>query len=515
MRRDQPIIDDEVIFSSGQELVSTTDTRGVITYANDTFCNVAGYQPSELIGKNHNIVRHPDMPKAAFKDMWEHLNQGNAWRGIVKNLCKDGRYYWVDAFVTPIFEAQELVGFQSVRVKPDANAVNRAKRIYSNIASAKASALAEVSFGARCATYFASVVVLAGALGYVYGWSAALGLLLLQCVGLWLFKTELVTIPKKATALKQRYDSISRLVLHGKGPMSVIDFHQGIEQGLKRTVLGRTTDASAQLRKIAEQSLQFVQQTSKGISRQKQDVQKISVAIEKMAHSSRSVLTSVDQTAGNIQRTNAQCAQAKDLILQGRDSAGQLSGVVKRAASTADELMSAADKVSSTMGEIEAIAEQTNLLALNAAIEAARAGESGRGFAVVADEVRALSTRTQQSAANIVDSLSMMRSTLTQWVETMHQSSESASVNVEQANHSAQTIEAIYAMIADISTNSEHIARAVKEQEAACSTIDDNVNGIEDAAKENESVAAQMTQTAQSLADSINKLAGLASTFNR
>ena len=117
MRRNQSLIDEEVTFEEHQELVSTTDLRGVITYANNEFCSIAGYEMDELINKNHNIVRHPDMPKAAFKEMWDTLKQGHSWRGAVKNLCKDGRYYWVDAFVTPIFEHGQLIGYQSVRVK--------------------------------------------------------------------------------------------------------------------------------------------------------------------------------------------------------------------------------------------------------------------------------------------------------------------------------------------------------------------------------------------------------------
>ena len=116
-RRNQQLINEEVSFSAEQELVSTTDLRGVITYANPAFCAVAGYSEAELVGKNHNLVRHPDMPAAAFADMWQHLKQGQSWRGMVKNRCKDGRYYWVDAYVTPIYQQQQLVGYQSVRVK--------------------------------------------------------------------------------------------------------------------------------------------------------------------------------------------------------------------------------------------------------------------------------------------------------------------------------------------------------------------------------------------------------------
>ncbi|MEH6711481.1 MAG: PAS domain-containing protein, partial [Paraglaciecola polaris] len=90
----------EVAVGVGQELVSTTDTQGIIQYVNDHFCRVSGYSREELIGQHHNIVRHPDMPKAAFADMWSKLKSKQAWRGAVKNRCNGGGYYWVDAFVT-------------------------------------------------------------------------------------------------------------------------------------------------------------------------------------------------------------------------------------------------------------------------------------------------------------------------------------------------------------------------------------------------------------------------------
>lgn len=132
-RRNQSVINEEVTFANDVELVSTTDTRGIITYANEAFCQVAGYTAEELLHKNHNIIRHPDMPKAAFQDLWDHLKLKHAWRGAVKNRCKDGRYYWVDAFVTPIYEKGQLVGYQSVRRQLAPKVRERAEKAYRTI----------------------------------------------------------------------------------------------------------------------------------------------------------------------------------------------------------------------------------------------------------------------------------------------------------------------------------------------------------------------------------------------
>ncbi|MES7112309.1 PAS domain-containing protein, partial [Cutibacterium acnes] len=103
------------------------------------FCRIAGFTEQELLGQNHNIVRHDDMPKAAFADMWKRLKQGHAWRGIVKNKTKDNGYYWVDAYVTPIYENGKIAGYQSVRVKPERRWVDIANKAYQGLRQAERS----------------------------------------------------------------------------------------------------------------------------------------------------------------------------------------------------------------------------------------------------------------------------------------------------------------------------------------------------------------------------------------
>ena len=127
----------EILFT--EKLVSKTDTKGVITYANDVFVRVSGYSQEELIGKLHNIVRHPDMPKEAFKDLWDTVKKGRPWRGVVKNYCKNRQdYYWVDAFVVPLVENGETVGYMSVRQPPTREAVEGASALYQRINKGKA-----------------------------------------------------------------------------------------------------------------------------------------------------------------------------------------------------------------------------------------------------------------------------------------------------------------------------------------------------------------------------------------
>ncbi len=96
-------------------IISRTDLQGRITYANETFCDISGYTESELIGKSHNIVRHPDMPSAAFQDLWETIKSKKQWVGIVKNMRKDKGFYWVKAIVSGVYKNGELVEYKSLR----------------------------------------------------------------------------------------------------------------------------------------------------------------------------------------------------------------------------------------------------------------------------------------------------------------------------------------------------------------------------------------------------------------
>ena len=104
----------EVPFPKNKVLISRTDTKGIITYANDAFVEISGFSREELIGKSHNIVRHPDMPPQAFKWLWDTVKDRRPWRGTVKNRCKNGDHYWVRATVAPVFENGEVVGYSGM-----------------------------------------------------------------------------------------------------------------------------------------------------------------------------------------------------------------------------------------------------------------------------------------------------------------------------------------------------------------------------------------------------------------
>ena len=130
MRDNGPITNNEVNFPDDSVLVSKTDLGGKITFVNYGFLDISGYSFEDLIGSGHNIVRHPDMPKEAFADLWKTVKDGHPWEGIVKNRCKNGDFYWVKANVSPIIEAGSVIGYISVRVKPSREQIQQAEALY-------------------------------------------------------------------------------------------------------------------------------------------------------------------------------------------------------------------------------------------------------------------------------------------------------------------------------------------------------------------------------------------------
>jgi aerotaxis receptor len=123
----------EIVLNHDAFLVSETDEKGIIRFANSSFCDVVGYEVDELIGKPHNIIRHPDMPKVAFKQLWDTIQKGETWTGFVKNLAKNGDYYWVYATIYPIESCDGSKGYLSCRRKPSQEEIDRHEALYKEL----------------------------------------------------------------------------------------------------------------------------------------------------------------------------------------------------------------------------------------------------------------------------------------------------------------------------------------------------------------------------------------------
>ncbi|ATG90228.1 methyl-accepting chemotaxis protein [Methylomonas koyamae] len=139
MKLNHPVTDREVLMKPGTILVTRTNLKGVITYANDAFIEISGFSKDELIGSNHNVVRHPDMPSAAFADLWMCLKNGKPWTAPVKNRTKSGDYYWVEANVTPVFKNGKVQEYLSVRYAPSREQIAQAESLYEKLNANKAS----------------------------------------------------------------------------------------------------------------------------------------------------------------------------------------------------------------------------------------------------------------------------------------------------------------------------------------------------------------------------------------
>ena len=169
MKNNQPITQREVLFPPNCYLVSKTDLKGIITQANDAFVAISGFTRTELIGSSHNIVRHPDMPAAAFADLWKTVKAGLPWRGAVKNRCKNGDYYWVEAFVVPLKKNGEITGYMSVRTPLAADKKQAAEALYRAAGSTgklPESARRSIPLAARLWAAMGALLVLMGLIGF-------------------------------------------------------------------------------------------------------------------------------------------------------------------------------------------------------------------------------------------------------------------------------------------------------------------------------------------------------------
>ncbi|WP_394388419.1 methyl-accepting chemotaxis protein [Shewanella woodyi] len=502
----------EIKLNPDDELISITDKRGVITYANQKFIDISGYSESELIGQSHNIVRDREMPSAAFKELWEKLKAGQSWRGVVKNRCKDGSYYWVDAFVSPLYEAGQIVGYQSVRVAASSQLTAKASKLYKRLNSGKAvkdpiSLSQKRVLSAICAT---TGLVIAG---FFWGWGVILAGALLMGLNLAIFYDEAFIVPKKLMQMKQDYDSVSRFIYCGRDTSSVLDFQIMLQGAKIQGILGRSQDNAEQIDEIADQLVVAANQTHAGLNQESQQVEQMASAMEEMSSTIGEVANNTQSTSNSIDETYRLCLDSRDSMHSNTKSIVELTQAVSDAAANANQLNKEAEQVAAAMSEIDAIAEQTNLLALNAAIEAARAGEQGRGFSVVADEVRVLSSRTQESTNRISKSVDKMFSMLSSWAGQMDQSRVQAEQCATQTQDAAVKVDNIYQAIGTIHSLAQQNAVAADQQKQVIHEINSGISSISLASAENLQAVHSVEASVLELKENANKAKGMRDTF--
>lgn len=511
MKKNHPVTGIEKSFSEDANILSITNPKGVITYTNEDFNEIAGFSAEELLGKNHNIVRHPDMPPAAFADLWENIKAGRNWMGIVKNRCKNGDHYWVDAFVTPILEDGKIVEYQSVRSKPERHIVERAEQLYAQLNEGKlplALRLPSLSLNNKLlASFSLGLIPLIGHALQQELDLLPLAITTLLSLAVAYIGMRLLTRPLNK-AIQQARDKVRNPLMQyvytghtdeAGELLLAMKMHQS-ELG---AILGRVSDSSLTLSRNAEHLAVRVEETGQDIQRQQAETDQVAKAINEMSTTIQEVANHAGQTAEAATAARGEAAAGMTVVQDTRRAIETLAGEVDEAAAVIEQLRKDSDDITTVLEVIGGIAEQTNLLALNAAIEAARAGEQGRGFAVVADEVRTLASRTQGSTREINAMIERLQTAARKAVEVMGASRDKVASSVNQAGKAANSLQSITDAVNIISDMSAQIATAVEQQSAMADEVNRSITTIR-------ATAEHTTVNSEAMEKASRDMAGLA-----
>ncbi len=499
MKINLPVTQVERFVDPDSPIVSKTDRKGLITYVNRAFIKVSGYEEDELLGKNHNIVRHPDMPPEGFADLWACIKQGIPWRGLVKNRCKNGDFYWVEAYVTPITEDGAIVGYMSVRSKPSVEEVRAVDALYRQVRAKQATLPSSLQ---RMKRYKDPLQL--GAIGMGLGLLATAILSWSPIDVLWhrgLAGTLALSVTAVSGLLAMRYFMYSlyriasgmRFISEGQLshnlPVKTGGILGRLEAGLEslriyqRSIVADVITASARTHQHAEVLHNEVQALAHRTGEQVRSLELVSRNIDGMSEAVREVASLAQTGLEDAMATQNVANVGGAAMQQASQAADRAVAVVSHTTASIQQLFNAMEKIRTITGQIHEISDQTNLLALNAAIEAARAGEAGRGFAVVADEVRLLANRADNATQAINQILSEIEGITGQAFRSM----QDMATEVAQVNQRTQSSSA------HLSQLTQTAERARQQAQLICEQRQQNARALDDSA----SALAQVTVMAE------------------
>jgi aerotaxis receptor len=494
MRNNQPVYEQEYTLRDEQYLISRTDARGRIIYANPAFVEVSGFSREELVGAAHNIVRHPDMPEAAFEDLWHTIQRGESWTGVVKNRRKDGSFYWVLANVTPIMERGETVCYASVRVKPTRAQIESAQDVYARLRDGTARGI-RLSRGQARPTGLRGVLArlriwrLTGVRSRMLAWAVLASSLFLGAAGVALYGMyERMSTEELAIAAGVLAGGVILIFASGWGfarsitglLVTATDFTRQIAAGNLSTPL-----ASGSLRDelgALKFSLEVMRKSLVSITRDVHDGIEsallsaariadgnadLSAHTERQAASLEEAAASMEQLAATVKQNAANAYNADILAGQASAAATRGGGVVNDAAQAMQGIVQSSSRISEVVGLIDGIAFQTNILALNAAVEAARAGETGKGFAVVASEVRSLAQKSATAAREIKALIETSNERVSDGVRHVERAGESMRDIEESVRQVTRIMSEIAATSTEQHTGIDNVTRTISETDNA------------------------------------------------
>ncbi|MFC1748372.1 PAS domain-containing methyl-accepting chemotaxis protein [Pseudomonadota bacterium] len=502
MKVNLPVTTQEKVFGDKERIISTTDRKGALTSVNDSFIEISGFEEDELIGKNHNMVRHPDMPPAAFEDLWSTVKKGDSWMGIVKNRCKNGDYYWVDAFVTPIVENGQTEEIQSVRIKATPECLERAEATYDRINNDKKAVPSSLSMMNKIyLSLVGSMLPILLSLLFFKEWAlGAFVVSLLMACGL--VSWQLQPLRKAAAESKQNIDNpLMQYIYTGRNDeLGQLILDHKMTRSQLTAMASRLDFSSGELNGYAAKASDIAKQSCESAGNQRESIQHIVSAITSMSAAIQQVASAAAETVGAAQQADVDADKGKVKVATTIEAIESLVGDVSSTADVINRLGEESKEIGSVLGVIRDIADQTNLLALNAAIEAARAGEQGRGFAVVADEVRSLAVRTQESIVEIEGMIDRVQTSSREATNVMQQSREKAEQSSEQSKSISEFLETITQSVNNITTQTLEISQTANEQAGVTEEIKMSVDSLNheadqvvDVMDESENVSKQLS----------------------